>query len=111
VANYEVSKVYELIVSSKTLSRRKNIGFHLAYQEGDYYPINHLRNIALNNVISPFVFLLDNDFDNDADSKDTRLTIMEEVLLLGLKDKEVTNIIQSIDSLNESNAKKNVVVL
>lgn len=62
MANYEVSKVYELIVSSKTLSRRKNIGFHLAYQEGDYYPINHLRNIALNNVISPFVFLLDNDF-------------------------------------------------
>ena len=57
------------------------------------------------------VKLLDNDFDNDADSKDTRLTIMEEVLLLGLKDKEVTNIIQSIDSLNESNAKKNVVVL
>lgn len=27
--------------------------------------------------------------DNDADSKDTRLTLMEEVLLLGLKDKEV----------------------
>ena len=28
-------------------------------------------------------------FENDADSKDTRLTLMEEVLLLGLKDKEV----------------------
>lgn len=30
-----------------------------------------------------------NDDDFDADSKETRLTLMEEVLLLGLKDKEV----------------------
>lgn len=30
----------------------------------------------------------DNEID-DADSKETRLTLMEEVLLLGLKDKEV----------------------
>ena len=28
-------------------------------------------------------------YENDADSKETRLTLMEEVLLLGLKDKEV----------------------
>ncbi|RWS07319.1 Golgi phosphoprotein 3 rotini-like protein [Dinothrombium tinctorium] len=28
------------------------------------------------------------DYDHDADSKETRLTLMEEVLLLGLKDKE-----------------------
>lgn len=28
-------------------------------------------------------------YEIDADSKDTRLTLMEEVLLLGLKDKEV----------------------
>lgn len=32
----------------------------------------------------------DNDID-DTDSKETRLTLMEEVLLLGLKDKEVIN--------------------
>jgi hypothetical protein len=33
----------------------------------------------------------DNDESNnvDADSKETRLTLMEEVLLLGLKDREV----------------------
>lgn len=28
--------------------------------------------------------------DDDGDSKETRLTLMEEVLLLGLKDKEVS---------------------
>lgn len=32
---------------------------------------------------------LDYTEDDDGDSKDTRLTLMEEVLLLGLKDKEV----------------------
>ena len=33
----------------------------------------------------------DDEMD-DLDSKETRLTLMEEVLLLGLKDKEVFNI-------------------
>lgn len=34
--------------------------------------------------------VVDCNEDDDGDSKDTRLTLMEEVLLLGLKDKEVT---------------------
>lgn len=36
--------------------------------------------------------------DQDADAKETRLTLMEEVLLLGLKDKEVSCIKLSHDS-------------
>lgn len=32
---------------------------------------------------------VERDEDDDGDSKETRLTLMEEVLLLGLKDKEV----------------------
>ena len=32
---------------------------------------------------------LDDDKDSDDDGKTTRLTLMEEVLLLGLKDREV----------------------
>jgi hypothetical protein len=31
----------------------------------------------------------ENDDEYDADSKETRLTLMEEILLLGLKDREV----------------------
>lgn len=31
----------------------------------------------------------ENNDDFDADSKETRLTLMEEILLLGLKDREV----------------------
>jgi len=37
--------------------------------------------------------------DADADSKETRLTLMEEVLLLGLKDKEVNCTISCFYSL------------
>lgn len=39
-----------------------------------------------------------NDYEediDDGDSKETRLTLMEEVLLLGLKDKEVCDPIQT----------------
>lgn len=32
----------------------------------------------------------DDEYGDDGDSKETRLTLMEEVLLLGLKDKEVS---------------------
>lgn len=42
----------------------------------------------------------DKSYD-DGDSKETRLTLMEEVLLLGLKDKEVRNLSQAkINSFN-----------
>lgn len=50
------------ILDSELLKNRKNIGFHIVYKEGDFYPINRLRNIALENVNTPFVFLSDIDF-------------------------------------------------
>lgn len=50
------------ILDSELLKNRKNIGFHIVYKEGDFYPINRLRNIALENVNTPYVFLSDIDF-------------------------------------------------
>lgn len=38
----------------------------------------------------------DEDYADDGDSKETRLTLMEEVLLLGLKDKEVGRFVRSL---------------
>lgn len=46
---------------------------------------------------------------DDNDAKETRLTLMEEVLLLGLKDKEVSSIILSTLSLIIAN-KGNVLI-
>ncbi|UXI15086.1 heat shock protein [Sarcoptes scabiei] len=48
--------------NSKILSERKNIGYHIVYREGPFYPINKLRNVALDQVITPYVFLSDIDF-------------------------------------------------
>ena len=47
---------------SKIFKNRSNIGIHLVFKSGSLYPINHLRNIALNQVSTAFVFLLDGDF-------------------------------------------------
>ncbi|VDO92042.1 unnamed protein product [Soboliphyme baturini] len=41
---------------------RKNVAFHIVYQEGAIYPINQLKNVALTNVVTPFVLLVDADF-------------------------------------------------
>ncbi|EFO26269.1 glycosyl transferase family 8 protein [Loa loa] len=46
-----------------TLVNRTNVALHAVYKEGTYYPINYLRNVALNNSNdASFVFLADVDF-------------------------------------------------
>ncbi|XP_050672804.1 xylosyl- and glucuronyltransferase LARGE2s-like [Leptidea sinapis] len=48
---------------SDTLSFRTNIGYHLVFKHDNVrYPVNHLRNVALENVNTPYVFLMDADF-------------------------------------------------
>lgn len=49
-------------LSSQLLSSRKNIGFHIVYKEGNFYPVNLLRNVGLQQVDTPYVFLSDVDF-------------------------------------------------
>uniref|UniRef100_A0A8D8SAD0 Glycosyltransferase-like protein LARGE2 n=1 Tax=Cacopsylla melanoneura TaxID=428564 RepID=A0A8D8SAD0_9HEMI len=48
--------------NSEALRSRYNIGYHVVYKEGNFYPINMLRNVALDQVNTPYVFLLDIDF-------------------------------------------------
>uniref|UniRef100_A0A915PL69 Uncharacterized protein n=1 Tax=Setaria digitata TaxID=48799 RepID=A0A915PL69_9BILA len=46
-----------------TLANRTNVALHAVYKEGTHYPINYLRNVALNNSNdASFVFLADVDF-------------------------------------------------
>eukprot|EP00794_Sanderia_malayensis_P017939 gene17939-19730_t len=47
---------------SPLLSKRTNVGIHLVYKDGDFYPVNYLRNIALQQANTPYVFLCDIDF-------------------------------------------------
>lgn len=59
----ETDLLMAFIQASETLSGRRNIGFHLVFRDhGFNYPINRMRNIALNHAVTPYVFLCDVDF-------------------------------------------------
>lgn len=62
MSDSEVQQFLGYAQTSKILSDRKNIGYHIVYRDGPFYPINHLRNVALANVATPYVFLTDIDF-------------------------------------------------
>ena len=52
----------QFINSSPTLKSRKDIGIHIVYKTGNFYSINYLRNVALENTHTSYVFLSDIDF-------------------------------------------------
>lgn len=58
------SQVWEVIkyTNQMELYRRRNVAIHFVLQEGMFYPVNYLRNIALSNVRTKYVFLDDVDF-------------------------------------------------
>jgi glycosyltransferase-like protein LARGE len=59
----DTSLFMESLQTTESLSRRKNIGYHLVFRDfGLNYPINRLRNIALSHAITPYVFMTDVDF-------------------------------------------------
>ncbi|ESO10640.1 hypothetical protein HELRODRAFT_71957, partial [Helobdella robusta] len=47
---------------SVILSERYNIGYHVVFKDGHHYPVNHLRNVALNSTLTTYAFLTDIDF-------------------------------------------------
>ncbi|XP_071965746.1 xylosyl- and glucuronyltransferase LARGE1-like [Antedon mediterranea] len=50
------------VQTSEILRSRKDVSYHVVYKDGQFYPVNHLRNTALNEVKTPYVFLADIDF-------------------------------------------------
>ncbi|XKL67023.1 hypothetical protein PGB90_010443 [Kerria lacca] len=62
ISDAEAQQLLSYISKSDVLNTRTNIGYHVVYKEGSAYPINMLRNVALEQVITPFVFLSDIDF-------------------------------------------------
>ncbi|XP_023942707.1 xylosyl- and glucuronyltransferase LARGE1 [Bicyclus anynana] len=64
LSDCEVTKLESFIRDwSSTLSSRTNIGYHLVFKHDTlHYPVNYLRNVALENVNTPYVFLMDADF-------------------------------------------------
>nr|XP_008192494.1 PREDICTED: glycosyltransferase-like protein LARGE2 [Tribolium castaneum] len=62
VTDPEFQQCYNFIENSELLQDRTNIAYHAVFKDGEYHPINILRNVGLKNVATPFVFLADIDF-------------------------------------------------
>ena len=58
----EVQQIMEFY-SSSSLRDYERLGLHIVYKSNTkFYPVNYLRNVALQNVNTPYVFLSDIDF-------------------------------------------------
>ncbi|XP_063401408.1 xylosyl- and glucuronyltransferase LARGE2s-like [Mytilus trossulus] len=62
MSDAEAQQFLRYAQESEVLMQRKNIGYHVVYRDGQYYPVNYLRNVALKQVNTPYVFLSDVDF-------------------------------------------------
>ncbi|KAI1237915.1 Glycosyltransferase-like protein LARGE2, partial [Lamprotornis superbus] len=62
MSDAEAQQFLRYAQASEVLSARRNIAYHIVYKEGQFYPINLLRNVALANTQTPYVFLTDIDF-------------------------------------------------
>lgn len=51
MSDAEMQQFYGYAMESRVLRERRNIGYHIVYRDGSYYPINHLRNVALDQVV------------------------------------------------------------
>jgi glycosyltransferase-like protein LARGE len=58
----ELWLIKQHIASFSSLLERYNVAIHVVYREGELYPINFLRNVALNFSSTPYVFINDVDF-------------------------------------------------
>jgi len=62
ISDAEAQQFLRYVLSSQSLQERRNVGYHIVYREGEFYPVNYLRNVALSRINTPFVFLIDIDF-------------------------------------------------
>ncbi|XP_063045185.1 xylosyl- and glucuronyltransferase LARGE2s [Engraulis encrasicolus] len=62
MSDAEAQQFLRYAQASEVLKSRKNIGYHIVYKEGQFYPVNLVRNVALRNANTPYVFLTDVDF-------------------------------------------------
>ncbi|XP_032759628.1 LARGE xylosyl- and glucuronyltransferase 2 isoform X4 [Rattus rattus] len=58
----EAQQFLRFVETSPVLSARKDVAYHVVYRDGPLYPVNQLRNVALAQALTPYVFLSDIDF-------------------------------------------------
>lgn len=62
-SDVEAIKLMNYVNSYSCFKHRNDIALHIVYSDsGFYYPVNYLRNIALDHLVTKYAFLLDIDF-------------------------------------------------
>lgn len=61
-SDHQVLETVEYLTASPTFTKRHNIALHVVYQDGEHYPVNYLRNVALRHATTAYVLSLDVDF-------------------------------------------------
>uniref|UniRef100_A0A0M3JTP4 Glycosyltransferase-like protein LARGE (inferred by orthology to a C. elegans protein) n=1 Tax=Anisakis simplex TaxID=6269 RepID=A0A0M3JTP4_ANISI len=62
LSDLELIQLADYFNESNLFNHRKNVAIHAVFKEGIHYPINYLRNVALNASTTSHVFLVDVDF-------------------------------------------------
>uniref|UniRef100_A0A3P8Y1T9 LARGE xylosyl- and glucuronyltransferase 1 n=1 Tax=Esox lucius TaxID=8010 RepID=A0A3P8Y1T9_ESOLU len=62
LSDAEAQQFLRYAQGSEVLMARGNVGYHIVYKEGQFYPVNLLRNVAMRQVNTPYMFLSDIDF-------------------------------------------------
>ncbi|TRY67951.1 hypothetical protein DNTS_006114 [Danionella cerebrum] len=62
LSDAEAQQFLRYAQGSEVLMSRSNVGYHIVYKEGQFYPVNLLRNVAVGQVNTPYMFLSDIDF-------------------------------------------------
>uniref|UniRef100_A0A9J8APB8 LARGE xylosyl- and glucuronyltransferase 1 n=1 Tax=Cyprinus carpio carpio TaxID=630221 RepID=A0A9J8APB8_CYPCA len=62
LSDAEAQQFLRYAQGSEVLMSRSNVGYHIVYKEGQFYPVNLLRNVAMGQVNTPYMFLSDIDF-------------------------------------------------
>ncbi|KAG8438703.1 hypothetical protein GDO86_005045 [Hymenochirus boettgeri] len=62
LSDAEAQQFLRYAQGSEVLLNRQNVGYHIVYKEGQFYPVNLLRNVAMRHVNTPYMFLSDIDF-------------------------------------------------
>ncbi|KAL3842467.1 hypothetical protein ACJMK2_020489 [Sinanodonta woodiana] len=62
MSDAEAQQFLRYALGSEILMIRKNIGYHIVYRDGQFHPVNYLRNVALQQAQTQYIFLSDIDF-------------------------------------------------
>ncbi|TRY74016.1 hypothetical protein TCAL_14630 [Tigriopus californicus] len=86
LSDAESHQLADFVHNSEILRARTNVGYHVVFKEGNLYPVNFLRNVALDHANTPFVFLSDIDFLPGANVYDTLLVSTQKYFIQAQSD-------------------------